>query len=192
MKQPNETLGGAFVALITPASNLLVVRSARTNSELELPGGEVEEDKGEGLWDAAVRETAEEAGIEVRAKDIVGRARLYSRISHLTTGLFVVKLSLAGYQAVDKTFVSDETRGLVDMNLVGFAHLPTHDELVAEQDDSEQECTFRAQRLFAQIAIGIMDRSLPQLVEDYLSGPFESEYLQRTQGSYYEAAVATH
>jgi 8-oxo-dGTP pyrophosphatase MutT (NUDIX family) len=135
MNRHNQSYGGAFVALITPRSDILVVRSRRETGELELPGGRVEAD--EDLWTAAKRETAEEAGIAVQASDIIGRANLLSRKSEQTTGLFVVKLSLASYQAVDIDFTSDETLGLANMGLNDFSRLPTHDEALEDVDGAE-------------------------------------------------------
>lgn len=58
-----------FVAVRGPRGRLLLVRRCDSGA-WELPGGRV--DVGESAVEAAVRETAEEAGVAVRVTDLVG------------------------------------------------------------------------------------------------------------------------
>ena len=69
-----------FVAVRRPPGQLLLVRR-RDNGVWELPGGRV--DIGESAPAAAIRETAEEAGLPVR---IVGLVGLYTRPGQIVRG----------------------------------------------------------------------------------------------------------
>jgi len=69
-----------FVAVRRPAGQLLLVRR-RDSGVWELPGGRV--DLGESALAAAVRETAEEAGLVVRIIGVVG---LYTRPGQIVRG----------------------------------------------------------------------------------------------------------
>lgn len=69
-----------FVAVRKPPGRLLLVRR-RDSGVWELPGGRV--DIGEGAQAAAIRETAEEAGLAVRIISLVG---LYTRPGQIVHG----------------------------------------------------------------------------------------------------------
>jgi 8-oxo-dGTP diphosphatase len=69
-----------FVAVHRPSGRLLLVRR-RDSGVWELPGGRV--DIGESAQAAAVRETAEEAGVVVRITGLVG---LYTRPGQIVRG----------------------------------------------------------------------------------------------------------
>jgi 8-oxo-dGTP diphosphatase len=66
---PTYVAPAAFVAVRDPAGALLLVRR-RDTGDWELPGGRVE--PGESATDAAVRETAEESGVNVEITGVVG------------------------------------------------------------------------------------------------------------------------
>jgi ADP-ribose pyrophosphatase YjhB (NUDIX family) len=66
---PTYVTPAAFVAVRDPAGALLLVRR-RDTGDWELPGGRVE--PGESATDAAVRETAEESGVNVEITGVVG------------------------------------------------------------------------------------------------------------------------
>ncbi len=69
-----------FVAVRTPQGRLLLVRR-RDSGVWELPGGRV--DVGESAAGAAIRETAEEAGLAVRVTALVG---LYTQPGQIVRG----------------------------------------------------------------------------------------------------------
>jgi 8-oxo-dGTP diphosphatase len=69
-----------FVAVRRPSGQLLLVRR-RDSGVWELPGGRV--DIGESAQAAAIRETAEEAGLVIRITGLVG---LYTRPSQIVRG----------------------------------------------------------------------------------------------------------
>jgi 8-oxo-dGTP pyrophosphatase MutT (NUDIX family) len=78
---PSRVVPAAFTAVRGPDGTLLLVQ--RCDSGVwELPGGCVE--VGESAPDAAVRETAEEAGVRVRITGLVG---VYSDPGHVVRGV---------------------------------------------------------------------------------------------------------
>jgi 8-oxo-dGTP pyrophosphatase MutT (NUDIX family) len=74
---PHDVLATAFAVVRDPAGRVLLVRRA-DDGYWELPGGRI--DVGESASAAAVREVAEEAGVEVKVTDIAG---VYSEPGHV-------------------------------------------------------------------------------------------------------------
>jgi 8-oxo-dGTP pyrophosphatase MutT (NUDIX family) len=74
---PTAVVPSVFVAVRSPLGQLLLVRRCDSGS-WELPGGRV--DVGESAAQAAARETAEEAGVQVRITGLVG---LYTDPAHV-------------------------------------------------------------------------------------------------------------
>lgn len=178
MINPNSSLGGSFTAILTDSSSALIIESPRESREFELPGGKVE--VGEDLWDAAVRETLEETGVDISDSNVIGEAQLVSRMSGSVTGLFVVRLTAQETEGIDFNFTSPESTRVLTTPLDVMATYPT-----VEEDLNAPQHTFRGHRVMAQTALGIVDGDLDPLFEDFLSGPFENEYLQSALRIYY-------
>lgn len=75
--RPHDVLAAAFAVVRDGAGRVLLVRRA-DDGNWELPGGRI--DVGESASAAAVREVAEESGVEVKITDVAG---VYSDPSHV-------------------------------------------------------------------------------------------------------------
>jgi 8-oxo-dGTP pyrophosphatase MutT (NUDIX family) len=165
---------GAFSALLTPGGDLVAVQSRRTDSEIELPGGGV--GAGESAQLAAGRETFEETGFETFNLEPSLIAILQSRLGEKArTALFVYSLTAQQTEDIDLDFSGDETNGLLLIPPRRLIALPTHE----EHQDAPQK-TFRAQRLFAAIALGLVSGKFQegQVLSDSLNPPFMNAYLR--------------
>lgn len=170
----------AFTALVTPDNELIVIESPRITRELELPGGGVDE-ADSNVRAAADRENLEEAGIDTTGLFAYGQAELSSRINPNKTGLIVVTLAQQDVDEIDFTYSSSESTRVLAIPIEQFVELPTRDE-----DPNAPMLTFRAHRVMATVAMGIINGDLPVEAEDFLSAPFANELVAEHQAHYYQ------
>lgn len=185
MFKDKSQFASAFTALVTPRDELIVLESPRATRELELPGGGVD-DTDLSVRAAADREVMEESGVYTGGSFAYGQAELSSRLNPSKTGLIVVTLSRNDMEAVDFTFSSIESRRLLPIPIDQFIALPTR-----EEEPDAPMLTFRAHRVMATVALGILNGELPHEVTDYLSAPFNSDFISAHQSHFYEIPVNT-
>jgi 8-oxo-dGTP pyrophosphatase MutT (NUDIX family) len=102
-----ETRVVAKVALVSPDNSILLLRRSETDvrrpNEFDIPGGHT--DDGEFAEEAAARETFEEAGIDIDAKDL---KLVYSETKVVDESLNVVWLFFVGHTAITDVKLSSE------------------------------------------------------------------------------------